>query len=1021
MATLTGTNNNDKITLTSGVDVVAGLGGADTIEAGAFFTALDAIDGGSGADVLVLDGDYAQMVVMNAATLSGMETIQLRSGHDYSLKTHDGTLAKDMTLKVAFTGDPALGGRLIFDGSAETNGMFELNGGAGNDILKGGSGWFDTFTIGAGTDVVFGNGGDDTVIGGANVTKADKFFGGDGHDAIQFDGDYGQTLAFMSNSLNDIEYLHISSGHDYAFKMHDANVAAGEQLSVSMQGGTAGRVLFDGSAEMDGQFGVTGASGNDVIKGGAGDDTFWVWDGGVDAVYGGGGDDYIMFRNSYTTADKVFGGAGHDTLVLGGGLAEDIYFDPATISSVEEIAIESEDGGVTVLTTFDGMVGAGATMKVGFNGAVENPVQTLAFNGGAETDGAFDIRGGQGDDIIITGAGDDFIDIGAGGDDAVAAGGGDDEVEAERDFGSSDFIDGGAGRDRLTIGEIQNGFVTFSGANVKGFEAVYFVDSLQETRSVTSTDAFLAAGQTLYVNAGYLTGSDERIVWDGGAEKDGSFSFTGAGGADVFVGGAKDDQFDLRAGGADQAIGGQGKDSFSFAGAMTSGARVDGGADDDSVAIYGDYSAGIVFNNLTMRNVEYLSLSAGSSYNLTLHEGTIAAGAELVVGAHWLKATDWIKIDDRAETAGGLDVRAGQTFLNAGTSVRGGAGGEDSVDIDGDYSAGVVFGATTLTGVEHLTLGSGHSYTLKSHNDTVAAGKSLEVRGYWLEAGDSLVFDGTAETDGKFVISGGAGDDMLKGGASGDRISIDTGGIDLVQAGGGDDYIVVGSALTAADQINGGAGLDEIEMSGDVTLTLGGSAVADIEKLFLRSGHDYTLNLSDALLDAGETLVVSATGLGSGDVLIVRGTAETNGALNVKSGAGADSIIGGAMADTLVSYAGADTLKGGGGADLLEGGADNDRLYGQAHSDTLKGGDGDDLLYGGVASDVFVFSGAAWGKDRIVDYELHLDKIDLRNNGMAFGDIDISYLNGDAIISSQHGSILLDNVSGGLVSADFMF
>jgi hypothetical protein len=58
--TLTGTAATDMFDVTQGGrDTVSGLGGSDTIDFGAAFTAADRIDGGTGSDTIKLDGDYS--------------------------------------------------------------------------------------------------------------------------------------------------------------------------------------------------------------------------------------------------------------------------------------------------------------------------------------------------------------------------------------------------------------------------------------------------------------------------------------------------------------------------------------------------------------------------------------------------------------------------------------------------------------------------------------------------------------------------------------------------------------------------------------------------------------------------------------------------------------------------------------------------------------------------------------------------------------------------------------------------
>ena len=62
-------------------------------------------------------------------------------------------------------------------------------------------------------------------------------------------------------------------------------------------------------------------------------------------------------------------------------------------------------------------------------------------------------------------------------------------------------------------------------------------------------------------------------------------------------------------------------------------------------------------------------------------------------------------------------------------------------------------------------LGAGFNYALTEDDGNVAAGETLTVNASVLGAANTAKFIGTAESDGKFVFLGGAGDDVFKGGA----------------------------------------------------------------------------------------------------------------------------------------------------------------------------------------------------------------------------------------------------------------
>jgi hypothetical protein len=97
---------------------------------------------------------------------------------------------------------------------------------------------------------------------------------------------------------------------------------------------------------------------------------------------------------------------------------------------------------------------------------------------------------------------------------------------------------------------------------------------------------------------------------------------------------------------------------------------------------------------------------------------------------------------------------------------------------------------------------------------------------------------------------------------------------------------------------------------------------------------------------------------------------------------GNDRLDGGKGHDRLYGGKGNDTLLGGFGNDRLIGGVGNDVLNGGAGNDTLLAGAGSDKLAGGAGADVFVWtnaleSTAGSGRDRLLDFEVGIDKIDL--------------------------------------------
>jgi Ca2+-binding RTX toxin-like protein len=187
---INGTASGDQFVLDQGGnDTVKGFGGNDAFYLGAALTAADRIDGGAGTDVIQLRGDYGAGLTLGADTITGIERITLLSGttdglgnlYDYSLTTNDKNVAAGQTLSILGGGLQA-GEDLTFNGMAEQDGMFYLQGGAGNDTLVGGQ-QKDTLVGGSGADSLYGLGGDDVLTGGGG---ADTLRGGFGKDVFLY-------------------------------------------------------------------------------------------------------------------------------------------------------------------------------------------------------------------------------------------------------------------------------------------------------------------------------------------------------------------------------------------------------------------------------------------------------------------------------------------------------------------------------------------------------------------------------------------------------------------------------------------------------------------------------------------------------------------------------------------------------------------------------------------------------------------------------------------------------------------
>lgn len=130
----------------------------------------------------------------------------------------------------------------------------------------------------------------------------------------------------------------------------------------------------------------------------------------------------------------------------------------------------------------------------------------------------------------------------------------------------------------------------------------------------------------------------------------------------------------------------------------------------------------------------------------------------------------------------------------------------------------------------------------------------------------------------------------------------------------------------------------------------------------------------------------------------------------IRTGAGADSVVGTFEADTILGGDGDDIILGGEGKDRLGGGhgddsligeLDNDKLWGSFGNDTALGGDGDDTIVGGAGDDV-------------LDGGIGSDTIDgSEGDDRIYGQKGNDTLHGDEGFDSIYGGLGQDSINAG--------
>lgn len=226
--------------------------------------------------------------------------------------------------------------------------------------------------------------------------------------------------------------------------------------------------------------------------------------------------------------------------------------------------------------------------------------------------------------------------------------------------------------------------------------------------------------------------------------------------------------------------------------------------------------------------------------------------------------------------------------------------------------------------------------------------------------------------DGNDLLQGDSGNDQLIGGNGADTLeggtgddSLVTDSLDVVLAGDGDDVIVLyayGDALQTGS-MDGGSGHDRVVAIGDVS----SFDFQNIEVLSLVSDVRMSvanLNSFDEVGINPTRLSIDFAGLGGradlaratntfGTPSLDIGAESLTSALNLKLGAGNDSVLASRFDDAVLSGHGNDSLIGGEGNDTLWGGSGDDTIRGGEGNDVLGGVLGTNRLVGGSGDDVY--------------------------------------------------------------------
>lgn len=462
-----GFTNSLLVTLATGADKVDASASSAAITvsaAAAAITTADTLLGGSGSsDTIRLTADNQAAGAVFGSNVYGFENIVIVGDNDLSAKvtTSDAMTNRALTLNVDASGMSNTNSSFTFISGEATDDLVTIN-------VTGGAG-ADSFTAGKEQSNFVGGAGNDTfTFASANLNAYDSVDGSGGTDKLVANGSVADS-AFTN--IRSVEVFQAESGSNVALTLGSAANASG--LAT-----------------------ITGGTGNDVIRVGAGFTNALrvAISDGNDVVNATG-------SNAAITIDAALGINQGDTLI-GGGTTGDVIRLQANqsadfggnVSGFETITVVWNDGGndVTSIVTHDNMVAAGATLVV--NASAENATtDKFNFAGQAELDGSFNITGSAGADSIRGGLQADTIS-GGGGNDTILGGGGADNITGGS---GADQITGGAGADTIILTEstasrdqvlFTSNMFTEAGDTITGFNAAVGQDQVLFNSTVVANN-----------------------------------------------------------------------------------------------------------------------------------------------------------------------------------------------------------------------------------------------------------------------------------------------------------------------------------------------------------------------------------------------------------------------------------------------------------------------------------------------------------------------------------------------------
>ena len=1061
--TITGTNYNDVIYANGGDDTINASGGSDTIYAGNgndianagagndnIYGGLgdDALNGGDGNDTYYYNlGDGLDTITETSGTdkiifgegISSSDLVYTRDGNNLHININgdssQGVVIKDYFYSLnnkienlQFADNSII--NLSTQGIVLTQSDLSdtITTVSDNDDVVYGNGGADTISTGSGNDILVGGKGQDTLDGGAgNDTYC--FNIGDGYDTITDSS--GTDKIVFGEGIVSSSLVYNRHGNDLTIVVNDLDSIKVKNFFTSDS--IESLEFFDGSSLSlnpetisispleDEDIVFTGTSASETITGGVGDDTL-DGNGGNDTIYGGPGNDYININNATNTVhggtgnDYINGSSGNDTyhynrgdgfdtiveyngsndkIIFGEGITRENLSFYADRNSLRILIDNDENQGILILNHFE--TDAKHMEYIEFaDGTTIDLSQGIPF---AQTNGNDILNGANGDDHYNGGSGNDYLKAYAG-NDILSGDAGNDTLYGDD---GDDILTGGTGNDYLEGGR---GIDTYIYNLGDGFDVInnydYYNsgnDKIQFGQGISLSDlTFKVDGSSLRIN---INGDEKQGLLlqrhqDGGDYRMGKLEFADGSVFDLNTNGFTYHQTDQK-----DNLSGTGYDDIIYLNAGNDTAHGNNGND----TIYGgtglDHLYGDGSNDILVGGTGDDYLEGGREedtyiYNLGGGFDTINNYDYYNSGKDKILFGEGISLSDLTFSSDNKDLLI---YINNDKSqgmriLRHFEGGDYRLGKI-QFADGSILDFET-TGVT-LTQGDDNDViTTLNQNDTVLAGGGNDSIS--TNYGDDIINAGAGNDNvdagyGNDDITGGKGNDILNGSYGADTYRYNLGdGFDIIydydSNSNNIDKIVFGEGITLADLTF------RNENNNLRIIVKGDEGQGMLINQFFNENYPSYYRVEQFEFADGTVI----DNKNNGFVLNQLSADETIRATEYN-----DIIKANSGNDTIYSFNGNDVIEAGAGDDYVEAGYGND---------DITGGKGNDILNGSYGADTYRYN-LGDGFDIIYDYDSNSNNIDkiVFGEGITLADLTFRNENNNLriIVKGDEGQGMLIN------------